>query len=208
MYSDLPWRKTLLTMLTVKVHDSEVYRLPHPKSLSTSLLWETQKNPEESAAWAQRLWSWKAHVKTLESYLVSMPISHKEGRDCTWRDLCCSGTEAFSYGIPDGPVGHSPQGTQPPRWENLGEEQGSCCSLRKPLRSQLSASNTAQSSISLLLTLSELNSRRQMPTFASTPELSDQGPSVKEGVHLPVPAGMRDDGVACLPDLSSSLFSL
>lgn len=57
MYSDLPWRKTLLTMLTVKVHDSEVYRLPHPKSLSTSLLWETQKNPEESAAWAQRLWS-------------------------------------------------------------------------------------------------------------------------------------------------------
>ena len=27
---------------------------------------------------------------------------HKEGQDCIWRDLCCSGAEALSHGIPDG----------------------------------------------------------------------------------------------------------
>ena len=76
IYSSLPWRKTLLTILTVKVHDSEVYRLPHPKFISTSLVWEKHRNPEERATWVQRIWSWKATVKTLESYWTLMLISH------------------------------------------------------------------------------------------------------------------------------------
>lgn len=47
IYSDLPWRKTLLTILTVKVHDSEVYRLPHPKFLSASLVWEIHRDTQK-----------------------------------------------------------------------------------------------------------------------------------------------------------------
>lgn len=38
---------------------------------------------------------------------------------------------------------HSPWGTQLPRWESLGEEQGPCSSLTMRLRSELSASNPA-----------------------------------------------------------------
>ena len=39
--------QTLLTILTVKVHDSEVYRLPHPKFLSASLVWEIHRDRQK-----------------------------------------------------------------------------------------------------------------------------------------------------------------
>lgn len=74
----------------------------------------------------------------------------------------------------------------------------------RPLRSELSAGNTVRSSTSLLLAVSELQSRRQMLTFTPTPELSDQGPSpsvplLKERSHLPVTTESAVDRVACPP---------
>ena len=91
IYSDLSWRKTLLAILTVKIHDSEVYRLLHPKFLSASLVWEIQRNPEERATWVQRIWSWKATVKTLESYLTLMPISHDTKKAKTvYGEICAA----------------------------------------------------------------------------------------------------------------------
>lgn len=70
----------------------------------------------------------------------------------------------------------------------LEGQQSSCPSLTK-----LSTGNTVQSSTSLLLSVSELQGRRQVLTFTPTPELSGQGPSpsvpsVKEGICLPVTA--------------------
>lgn len=92
------------------------------------------------------------------------------------RELHCSGAEALCYGIPDVPGGHSPERTLLPQEEGPWRDgKAPATASPIPLRYKLSGSNTAESSVSLLLT--ESQARREMLMFAPTSELSDQGPS-------------------------------
>lgn len=74
-----------------------------------------------------------------------------------------------SCGIPS--AGNS----APPGGRAVERHQGPCPPPPYASETKLSASSTAQLSISLSLTVSELQSRRQMLTFAPTPQLLDKG---------------------------------
>lgn len=85
--------------------------------------------------------------------------------------------------------------------------------LPVPLRSELSTNNIAQSSISLLLAVSEPQVRRWMLTFAPSLEPSHKGLSsyvsfLKEEINLPVAPGVNSGWNGMSPWLVLLLFCL
>lgn len=135
---------------------------------------EKQWSPEGEPFWLQ-VWEAGRFCENT-GILVGTDFSWTRKAKIVKRDLHCRGAETVCCGIPDVPVGHSPQRILLPQVEGPWRESNvPTPDSPIPVRYMLSGSNTAQSSVSLLLI--ELPSRRKMLTFAPTPDLSDQWPS-------------------------------
>lgn len=163
-------------MPTVKVCDNNVYRCP---SFQVSEQQACVRERHREVLKVPMITTVASSIGKLKGFcentgvLFDSHFSQTRKAKIVKRDLHCSGAEALCCGIPDAPVGHSPQRTLLPQVEGPWRDRKvPAPALPIPLRYKLSGSNTAQSSVSLLLI--ESQGRRKMLTFSPTPELPDQ----------------------------------
>lgn len=168
-------------------------RLPHPKFLSASLVWEIQRNPEKELLGLENL--------ELKGYCKNTGILFDLDADDTKKAKTVYGEICAAVGLR-----HSPMVYQMV-W--VGESWGGTGTLflRRPLQSQINASNTAQSSISFTDPIIWAAHQEADANFCSHPTAVRLKAFHEKGVHLLFPAGVSSDGVACLHDLSSFLLA-